>query len=363
VGDEHTEANTETYIPTVTELQTDLDATPISSPSPRATEPALEEVPAPAQPAAQPPPAASLAPPAPPLEPGARHGPDPPEQPRPAALAPSSAGEPTVETGELRGDPFPHEPEPYRRASPGLQSTSSQIGRGERLGIAIAATFLVLTVLAIAAFQFNSPSSDEDSGTSSPPASDSSTLTGGVAIAEEPGKRPADGAAVDVTAAQNYGGEEEIQITAKGSVPDSEAEAPQAPDGPRESVEEVIAEMAAASVAAAKPGTTPKPVVARQAEPVAPSSKDDIEEKSDSNPDVPAEPGMITVSSYPWSEVYIDDIKVGVIPLQEHELAAGIHTIRLVFPSVDNREISEKIEVRPGKHLRIVRKLKPATEN
>ena len=79
---------------------------------------------------------------------------------------------------------------------------------------------------------------------------------------------------------------------------------------------------------------------------------------------VPAtrEPGLLTVNSYPWSEVHVDGTRVGVTPLQKHSVPAGLHTIRLVFPGAGNREITEKVEIRPAKHLRIVKKLPPSEQ-
>jgi len=361
LGDERTDANTQTYLPTVTELQTDLDATPIASPRPQPGEAGREEMPAPPQPAAQPPPAAYSAPPAAPLPPDASLDPAPPDRPKPAALPAASAGEPTVEIAEPLGGLSLREPRHRAPLSPATQQQKSAIGRGEKLGIIIAATFLVLTVLTIVVFQFNFPSSDADSQANTPPASDPSTLPGGVAIAEAPSGSPAEKTVADASTTQIGEGEEQIQITAEGSAEDSETEAPEAPDKAAESIEEAVSPKAAVSVAAPKPRAAAKPVKAKKS--AAQSSKHKVEEEEAGDTSaIPAEPGRITVSSYPWSEVYIDDHKVGVIPLQEHELSAGIHTIRLVFPSVNNREIVEKIEVRPGKHLRIVHKLKPATE-
>jgi len=72
------------------------------------------------------------------------------------------------------------------------------------------------------------------------------------------------------------------------------------------------------------------------------------------------EPGLLTVNSYPWSEVHVDGTRVGYTPLLEHSVPAGLHTIRLVFPGAGNREITEKVEIRPAKHLRIVKRLPPS---
>jgi hypothetical protein len=139
---------------------------------------------------------------------------------------------------------------------------------------------------------------------------------------------------------------EEVRRTVPSQVVDESAPAEQ----------EVV--VARPEAAVAKPRAKAKAAVAKPkakaavAKPQVAIAKSEAEE-----PEIPAQPGLITVSSYPWSEVWIDGKRAGDIPLNEHSLPAGVHTIRLVFPTAGNRELTEKIEVRAGKHLKIVRKL------
>lgn len=67
--------------------------------------------------------------------------------------------------------------------------------------------------------------------------------------------------------------------------------------------------------------------------------------------------GSITVNTYPWSQVYIDGKERGRTPIVGLALRAGEHTVRLVFPTRDNEEMTESVTVEPGKEAKVVHRL------
>jgi serine/threonine-protein kinase len=376
VGAEQTEMDTDTYIPTVTELNTDLDATPISSPRPDLV--ALAPAPD------KPPPGVSLAPGAETQDSAQETEVLTPAQrdaatitapvPTIAGLIPPAAGAGPQLT-EPSGGLVLHERDYRGRVVSGTPAERTRIGVGEKLGVSIAVAFLVVTIVAIVSFQLLSPSGEEEPVAGAEVAAlqaEQAVLPGGVAIAE-----PQDSGGLDGEGASGPGSESAAERAASaGSDEIGIEEEPEAVGSDEEAealtIEEETAEPAASPPTAAPvqaPTQRPAAVAAapRPAAASRPAARAASKaEGSGAAPETaaePAAPGKITVSSYPWSEVYIDGIKVGVIPLQEHSIPAGIHTIRLVFPSLGNQEIVEKIEVRPGKHVRFVKKLNPPAAN
>ncbi len=67
--------------------------------------------------------------------------------------------------------------------------------------------------------------------------------------------------------------------------------------------------------------------------------------------------GTLTISTYPYSKVFIDGSEIGSSPVQGHELPAGKHQLRLVFPTAGNEEITETLWVRSFEETKVVRKL------
>jgi len=387
VGAEQTEMDTDTYIPTVTELNTDLDATPISSPRPD-----LAPL---AQAQAQPPPLASLRPDAERPEAEETEVLTAPQRdaatitapiPTIAGLIPPAAG-----TGPQFSDPSGglvlHERDYRGRVVAGTPAEKTRIGAGEKLGVSIAVTFLIGTIIVIVSFQMLAPSGGQEPAAAAAVAqveAQEAVLPGGVAIAEarapgegageeasEPEVEQADVEGADLGGEQIAGeqigieeepGEEAIGIDEEAeAIVIEEEPALAAVSPPTRATIEAPTPRTAGAAATSSPAA--RPAAANKPSPRAPSKAEEAEVGPEATAAEPAEPGRITVSSYPWSEVYIDGIKVGVIPLQEHQIPAGIHTIRLVFPSVGNQEIVEKIEIRPGKHVRFVKKLSPASSD
>jgi hypothetical protein len=67
--------------------------------------------------------------------------------------------------------------------------------------------------------------------------------------------------------------------------------------------------------------------------------------------------GTVTVNSYPWSQVFIDGRDRGRTPIVGLSIPAGPHTVRLVFPTRDNEELIEKIEVEAGREAKVVHRM------
>ncbi len=44
-------------------------------------------------------------------------------------------------------------------------------------------------------------------------------------------------------------------------------------------------------------------------------------------------PGSVSVDCYPWADVYLDDKKIGITPLQNYVIISGSHVLKLINPS------------------------------
>jgi len=321
------DVDTHTYIPTVTELHTDLDSTPISSDTLERTEPLSES---PRNEPSAPPPA---------IEPKvAQHTRAATEKTKtfdPNAAA-AAAGPIRVARAAGGRESLRHERDYRGRIIPEATAEETRIGKGEKLGVAMATAFLLVAITAILGYQFIDSSEQAEESITIGSGNPQTELLGGVAIAERQGE----GRIQEEQA-------EEVEI-----VEAAEVEIVEAPEV--EIVETAEVEIVeTAEVEIREKQEIERTKVARSSAKITPPSAKQEEEA----PVPPTEPGLITVSSYPWSEVWIDGEKVGAIPLTEHQISSGVHTIRLVFPTAGNKELVEKIEVRPGKHLRLVRKL------
>jgi len=362
------EVDTNTYIPTVTELNTDLEATPIAPARPDQTEPAF---PTDANIESDPQPATATAP-----VPATRSDAVPVTAPPLSAkyVANRTASQPTQPSGRI----ILHERDHRGRVVPAVRPEQTRVGQGEKFGIAITAVFLLVAVTAIVVYQLTTPDSKNDSQV---PAQ-SNILEGGIVIAEgeDLSSQTAATIAGDVAETEDADAgitiEEELIVNEPLVIKDRSS-AEEGNDGQGEEPDK--------SEADSKPNRVPpdEPVERRQKEDLRPqaavvtsdSKRERVRGAGAQGPEAipqqevqPAEqepatlePGLLTVNSYPWSEVHVDGTRVGVTPLQEHSLPAGIHSIRLVFPGAGNREIVEKVEIRPAKHLRIVKKL-PTSE-
>jgi hypothetical protein len=75
------------------------------------------------------------------------------------------------------------------------------------------------------------------------------------------------------------------------------------------------------------------------------------------SPAAPSGPGFLTVNSYPYSHVYVDGTDHGNTPIVRLEVVAGNHTVRLVFPSAGDTEMTRTVTVEAGQEARVVQKL------
>ena len=94
-----------------------------------------------------------------------------------------------------------------------------------------------------------------------------------------------------------------------------------------------------------KPEPTPAPV------PVAP---------------VATGPGTLTVSTYPWAQIFVDGEALGRTPLKGHALAAGPHELKLVVPAAGGKQLTETVMIESDKDTKIVKRIEvpadPAVE-
>jgi serine/threonine protein kinase len=370
------EADTHTYIPTLTELNTDLDSTPLSSSKLERTE-ELTEAPEEGREDEQPAPAQALEPKVlPPQHTTLKNA----KAFDPNATA-AAAGPVGLTRAADREKSVRHDRDYRGRRIPTATAEQTRIGQGEKLGITIASAFLVLAIVAIVGYQFVETSEQNNEAPTTEPDNTKTELIGGVAIAEREGEgRIEDEEYIDIEDQEveivedqrvEIVEDQEVEIVEDQGVKtvedqrveiveDQRVEVVEDPeveiveDQRVEIVEdqrvEIVEDQRVEIVEEKKAPATRVESVSSKVEP-------STTEQEEEAPATPVEPGLITVSSYPWSEVWIDNEKVGAIPLTEHQISAGVHTIRLVFPTAGNKELIEKIEIRPGKHLRIVRKM------
>jgi len=413
-GEDSAEIDTHTYIPTVTELVTDLDATPLSSPRTENTEPLLEGEgsaseealtlgPKALEPTTAPvltvPSALSTPPQVPrPPDPNAAVSPFPrtaaaaprPFDPNVAAAAAGPLGSAPAHGQSAR---FVGQERDFRgRVVSKASEEQTRIGAAEKIGVATAATLLLLMVLALIGYLFFTVATPSEQAVATEEASSGEVLPGGVAISQGEGSGRIESEeypevseeSVTASTLSDPAEPAEQGIPSQAGAPGSAAETIQESEMTVIEPEAVVSEPEAVLIesepavrkpeaVARKPeavliesepaASEPEAVVRRPkaavSKPKAAVAKPEVtaSKNGEEEPQAAAEPGMITVSSYPWSEVWIDGKRAGDIPLNEHSLPAGVHTIRLVFPTAGNRELIEKVEVRAGKHLKIVRKL------
>jgi len=152
--------------------------------------------------------------------------------------------------------------------------------------------------------------------------------------------------------------------------PSSQAEPVSEAPGTSEGAEEGAAEEVPGEESTAEEGlpeTEPSPAAApaqAPAEPPASLEASAPAEPPAEEPPAPQAKGSLIVNSYPWSQVSIDGKALGRTPLADIELPAGEHSVRLVFPTMDDHEYSTTVTIKAGEVERVVHRLpKPTDES
>ena len=65
--------------------------------------------------------------------------------------------------------------------------------------------------------------------------------------------------------------------------------------------------------------------------------------------------GFVTINAVPYGSVSIDGVEVGDTPIVRHELAPGVHSIRIARPGF--RTDSSSVTVTTGNEVRLRRSL------
>jgi len=203
-----------------------------------------------------------------------------------------------------------------RMASP----ESTRVGRLEKIGVAVAFVLLLATVVVIVALQLRS----------------------------DP---PADPRFIE--------GESDLPRDAGGVAPVATPPAP-TPTPPPIVVEEATSTAAPTPAPTSTPAPTPRPTERTSrgaATPKPRTATPGAEEDSGDSSPRPASTGMLTVNTYPYSQVYIDGKSVGRTPLVGKSVRVGKHEVKLVFPTLGNEEVVETVFVEAGKEAKVVRRL------
>ncbi len=232
-----------------------------------------------------------------------------------------------------------------------LQQNTS-VGRAEKIGVAVAFVLLLTAVITITVIQIIKPV---------PPDRDP-RLVGEDALPAAPVARPA---AEPPPATEPAAETIAAEPTALPASPPS-ASAPSLEDRLRAARGEPAA-ASAEPKAEPKPKVTPKVTPKAEPKPVAkaepkaepkPKAKKEPVAAAEEPAEPPAaEPGTLVVNSYPWSNVFVDGKSVGRTPVRGMELPAGKHSVKLVFPSVNNQEITQSVTIEAGGKASVIKKL------
>ncbi len=127
-------------------------------------------------------------------------------------------------------------------------------------------------------------------------------------------------------------------------------------------VEEPLAEEATAA-----PDPTPAPAEPTPAPVRAAPQKPKPEPTPEPTPPAPVAtgPGTLTVSAYPFANVFVDGVSLGRTPLKGHSLTPGPHELKLVVPSAANKELVETVTIESDKETKVIRRIdvpRPAEE-
>jgi len=205
---------------------------------------------------------------------------------------------------------------------------STRVGGLEKLGVALAFMLLALTVGAIVLVQLKAE-----------PPGDPRFIDGETVISQEAASAPATSPAPSPSPA------------AVPAVVIEEDAGPAEAASAKESAAATPAPVASKAPVAATPAPTPAPRS---------SSKGSPRTAADPEPTTtpaPAVKGSLTVNTYPWSQVYVDGKDRGRTPLVGMSLRAGTHTVRLVFPTRGDEEMTQTVTVEPGKEAKVVHRI------
>jgi len=204
-----------------------------------------------------------------------------------------------------------------RKAAP--DESSTRVGTAERLAVVVTGLLLLVAVLAIVKLGM-----DEDGANKPDP-------TAGVALEEGPApppRRPTPTPAPAPTVAEKPPAEEAAATPAPTPSPPEPTPAPvrEAPPKP-------------------KPEPTPEPTPP---------------------PPVATGPGTLTVSAYPYANVFVDGKSLGRTPLKGYSLPAGPHELKLIVPSAADKELVETVTIESDKETKVIRRIevpKPAEDS
>jgi serine/threonine protein kinase len=217
----------------------------------------------------------------------------------------------------------------------------------ERLGVAVAFLLMVAAVAAIIWVQLkNPPPVDKDPRV----VADAAAIVGEdeakpATTAPEPTPDAVAAAAgrsiLDRTKAGDEPAPREAKAAAKPKSEPKAAAKPAADAKPKPTPAPTVT--AASPKLKAAPKATPKPKVAA-AEPEA-------------EPPAEADPGSLTVNTYPWSNVTVDGVARGRTPVRSLAMPPGKHTVKLVFPTLDDKVVTKTVTVTSGEDTRLMERL------
>jgi eukaryotic-like serine/threonine-protein kinase len=311
-------------------------------PAPGAPPPGRRAPPGAGPPPGMRPPPGPRPPGAPPYPPGAQPAPGaypPPGRPPgagapppPGAWAPPGAGPQGPGRGPAEQTMHPPGGAPRPRVQPirdyrgrvvrkkASSPESTRVGRLEIIGVGVAFLLLLATVVVIVAVQFRGGPPDDPRFVDGEPTLATGAASAGKAPVATPAPRPAATPLVVVR--------EEVSPTPTSAPVATPTPAPR----PTERT----------SRAKATPARPPTPAAAEEVDEVTPR---------------PVGTGLVTVNTYPYSQVFIDGKSLGRTPLVGKEIRVGKHEVKLVFPTLGNEEVVETIFVEAGKEAKVVRRL------
>ncbi|HCP48549.1 MAG TPA: hypothetical protein DIU15_21100 [Deltaproteobacteria bacterium] len=288
-----------------------------------------------------------------------------PGQPAPTrgALAPPQPARPQS-TGSMLGAPAPNAvgsagpaqglPERDYRGRVVRRTKAPEnidVGRKEKVGIAIAVGGLAIVVVALLISLVLSPSEKADSEL---PVQTPADLGLGPLAKRDPGDQGqrAQEALPKQPRSRFLSQEEGEADKATGSTPKPETRASASPKPPPPSAAEE--QNSQATTKGARPDRpTNAPRTQSRSTGVRPKQPERTTEDAQPTSTV----GSITVNSYPWSRIYIDGEDMGRTPLKARTLEVGVHTVELVFPTQGDKRFTKRVQIRPDREERVVHRL------
>jgi serine/threonine protein kinase len=92
------------------------------------------------------------------------------------------------------------------------------------------------------------------------------------------------------------------------------------------------------------------------------ATKDTKKTKAESDPTEAAGVGLLSVNTYPYSQVWVDGKLRGQTPMRALELPVGLHKVKLVFPTLNDREEMETVRIQNRKTSKLVRRIQVENE-